>query len=82
MDNGWNDDEVRRFGKGLVNAALPSIALWAGIMLLFMWGIKVWADTPVVYKSWRSQECVRVDDPAKEHDCGNLPDKYDLVWVE
>lgn len=68
-----------KFWKGVAWGTPISLALWA---LLFFMLIKVWADTPIVYRSASSNECVRVDDPAKEHDCGNLPDKYELVWVK
>lgn len=61
---------------------LGTAALYALGFLGFLWAIKVWADMPIVYKSWETQQCVRVDDPAREHDCGNLPEKYDLVWVK
>lgn len=78
----WPDDETDRSGKGCVVAIGLSVAMWLAIGLLFLWAVKLWADTPIVYKSWSSQDCVEVDDPAGEASCTNLPDKYDLVWVE
>jgi hypothetical protein len=65
-----------------MKGCLPQAATGAAFALMFMLIIKIWADTPIVYKSWETQECVRVDDPAREHDCGNLPDKYEMVWVK
>lgn len=67
---------------GLRNGLLASAAIWGLIALLVFLAIKLWADTPIVYKSWKTQQCVRVVDPAEEHTCDNLPDKYELEWVE
>lgn len=39
-----------------------------------------WANTPVVYKSWSTQECVEVLSPREQDSCENLPEKYELVW--
>lgn len=69
----------RNFWKGVAWGTPISLALWMAFLFLL---VKLWADTPLVYKSASSGECVRVDDPAQEHDCGNLPDKYELVWVK
>lgn len=76
------DNEPLRVPTGIFNGLLASAVLWAVIALLFLFAIKTWADTPIVYKSAATNECVRVDDPAGEHECGNLPSKYDLQWVE
>jgi hypothetical protein len=65
-----------------MRARASTAALYLLGAAMFFWMIKIWADTPVVYKSWSTQECERVEDPAGEHDCGNLPEKYDLVWTE
>lgn len=80
MDN--FDDEPLRVPMGCRNGLLASMLLWALIALVFFFAIKTWADLPIVYKSATTNECVRVDDPAGEHECGNLPSKYDLQWVE
>lgn len=48
-----------------------------------------WMDQPAVYKSWSTQKCVKVDDPAQtvkgkpaRGTCANLPASYELVWVK
>lgn len=44
-------------------------------------------DRPAVHQSWSTKECVRVDDPAAEHEgrkpytCDRLPERYQRVWV-
>lgn len=44
-------------------------------------------DMPEVHQSYSTKECVRVDDPAAEHEgrkpytCDRLPEKYRHVWV-
>lgn len=76
------DNEPLRVPTGIFNGLLASAVLWAAIAALFFLAIKMWADTPIVYKSATTNECVQVDDPAGEHDCGNLPDKYELEWVQ
>lgn len=41
------------------------------------------ATLPTVYESWKTQHCVKVDDPlGGNYDCVNLPEKYNHVWVE
>lgn len=57
----------------LVGAALVAALIWS-----FWQAINL----PRVYKSWRTQQCVKVEDPEGRYDCGNLPAKYDMVWVE
>ncbi len=38
-------------------------------------------ETPLVYRSWSTKECVRVE-PASAGDCDNLPDRYRTIWVK
>ncbi len=79
---GPNLPDHERFAFGMFNGLMASIVLWVLIALLFGWVVKLWADLPIVYRSASTNECVAVDDPAGEHECGNLPDKYELRWVE
>lgn len=76
------NDEPLRVPTGIFNGLLASAVLWVLIAMVFLFAIKTWADMPIVYKSASTNECVEVDDPAGEHDCGNLPDKYELEWVQ
>lgn len=62
--------------------ALGSVLAVAAVVALFVWGFIRWADTPIVYKSWSTQKCIKVDDPAREYSCANLPDRYELVWTK
>ena len=64
-----------------MKAILSAVAV-AAIALLFAWCITVWADMPLVYKSWSTQECVKVEDPAGKYSCDNLPGRYELVWAK
>lgn len=61
---------------------LGSVLAVAVVVALFGWGFVRWAEMPLVYKSWSTQKCVKVDDPAQVHTCANLPDQYELVWVK
>lgn len=57
-------------------------ALWGTLAVLLVLAFDNAMSLPTVYKSWSTQECLRVDDPEGKHDCGNLPEQYDLVWME
>jgi hypothetical protein len=48
-----------------------------GIFFMFLTAI----NTPTVYKSWGTFECVKVR-PVKAGSCTQLPEKYSLVWVK
>ena len=37
-------------------------------------------DGPVVYRSWSTKECVKVE-PETAGTCDDLPDLYEIVWV-
>lgn len=51
-----------------------SVAVW--------WAVDHYFGLPVVYESYSSGECVKVEaEPADCYDCANLPDKYLHVWV-
>lgn len=48
-----------------------------------------WLDRPEVHKSWATQQCIDVKDPAAaaagrktEWSCDNLPPRYELIWVK
>jgi len=49
--------------------------------------VKRYLDAPVVFISWETKECVRVDDPAAKaqrrpaYTCSNLPETFESVWV-
>lgn len=36
---------------------------------------------PVVYESYSTGACVRVDDPAGEYSCEKMPPRYAHEWV-
>jgi len=48
--------------------------------------LHVWANTPVVYFSWSSGECVYIVDAQGEHGCNALESgvlvKYEREWVK
>lgn len=39
-------------------------------------------DTPIVYKSNSTGQCVAWEDKDGKHSCDTMPSTYDLVWVE
>ena len=51
----------------------------AGILAGLGW---VYLSTPVVEISYRTGECVRVWDLAREYDCRHMPRRYYRVWVK
>lgn len=57
--------------------------LWSAALLgFFMLLVYIWSNTPIVYRSAKTNECVRVWTPDGDGSCGDLPEKYELVWVE
>lgn len=41
-----------------------------------------WANTPVVYFSFPKNTCVEVISPNPDHNCENIPEKYQHEWVK
>lgn len=58
--------------------AVGGIAFWYGVVKLLIWAITL----PIVYESYSTRECVRVDDPEGVYSCENLPPKYNHEWTE
>lgn len=58
--------------------AVGAIAFWYGVVKLLVWAITL----PIVYESYSTRECVRVDDPEGVYSCENLPPKYNHEWTE
>lgn len=58
--------------------AVGAIAVWYGLFKLVVWAITL----PIVYESYSTGECVRVDDPEGVYSCENLPPKYNHEWTE
>lgn len=58
-----------------------------GLAALMLHQFAALLDRPEVHQSYWTKECVRVDDPAAEHEgrepytCDRLPEKYRRVWV-
>jgi hypothetical protein len=40
------------------------------------------ASLPVVYESYTTGHCVRVDDPTGVYNCENMPHKFHHVWTQ
>lgn len=51
----------------------------AGILAGLGW---VHLSTPVVEVSYTTGQCRAVYDPARRHDCANLPRRYYRVWTK
>lgn len=66
--------------KYKTKSRLTTVAVFAVIVIAFF-GVKRALDTPIVYKSASTNECVKVDSPKGDVTCEKLPDTYDLVWV-
>lgn len=48
-----------------------------------LWALWDYTGLPTVYKSYQTQECVRVEQmDGTPGDCSNLPDRYHHVWVQ
>ena len=66
---------MKNFLEGVVT--LIGLSLW----LLFLWFVcERFLDIPLVYKSWSTQECVKLE-PESAGTCEDLPDEYQIVWV-
>ena len=58
-----------------------ALMIGLGLFLLFIIVLVVRVlDLPIVYKSWSTQECVKVE-PESAGTCEDLPDEYLTVWV-
>ena len=66
---------MRRF---LESVAMP-IVVFLCLVALVAFVVRL-LDLPLVYRSWSTQECVRVE-PTSAGTCEDLPDKYQNVWV-
>lgn len=71
----------------MIRAAVAALVLLAVVAAAGAAFVQ-YLDRPVVYKSWSSQQCIKVEDPASEAkglkvdwSCANLPPSYELVWV-
>lgn len=49
------------------------------VVAILGYAFHTWVNMPVVYVSGDIKECVYVNSPYKEHNCDNLPEKYELV---
>lgn len=87
------DSSLKSIAFGAVRSRLMSLLdlgpLIAplGFTLLLLAGVAwtFWDYTglPTVYKSYQTQECVRVEQMGgTPGDCSNLPDRYHHVWVQ
>lgn len=73
----------REFEQAWDGVAVSAAALMVVVLVgLLLFALYTWAETPVVYTSAATNECVRVVDPAGRFSCDSLPIKYDHVWVE
>lgn len=68
---------MRYFANYVLTVAAVSAAL-VGLVAAIMWA----ANLPVVYESWKTGECVAVEDPAGTHSCDNPPAKFFHEWTE
>lgn len=61
-----------------VGMGIFGIAFWYGVFKLIVWAITL----PVVYESYSTGACVRVDDPEGVYSCENMPTKFYHEWAE
>lgn len=70
-------------------APWPVMALvWGGVLLatLAFWGMVAYGiyyavTLPIVYESYETGQCVRVDDVRGEYTCENMPRKFHHEWT-
>lgn len=65
--------------------SLPHVIGFIVVIILFgfvIFAFKHVLNLPTVYESYLSGYCVKVEDPASQYSCENLPTKYYHVWVE
>lgn len=60
------------------------VILGAAVIGMFVaaWMISQFAEVPIVYSSWKTGYCMRVESPNSNDNCENLPNKYQHAWVE
>ena len=68
----------RRGLKAVVVCAIVGAAIWA----LGLWALYRALTLPIVYESYSTGYCVRVDDVRGVYSCENMPRKYHHVWTE
>ena len=57
------------------------LLLFAASILFFL-TIEVYVlRLPLVYRSWSTKECVKVE-PESAGTCDDLPKRYEIVWVK
>ena len=74
-------------GTGKLLGAVPAAVWYVAGATLIGWmliaDIKSALDTPAVYRSWLTKECVRVENAdGTRGDCRALPRRYSNVWVD
>lgn len=63
--------------------ALLDISIAALLTVALVWAINTFLSLPDVYKSHRTNECVKVIyADGSSGFCDELPPRYNLIWVE
>ena len=65
--------------RNFLESVAISIVLFLCLLALVAAVVR-FLDLPLVYRSWSTQECVKVE-PERAGTCEDLPDEYQIVWV-
>ena len=57
-----------------------SVAFVLALLAFALWALYFAITLPIVYSSYESGYCVRVDDVRAVYTCENMPRKYHHVW--
>ena len=63
--------------KNLITEILFFVLFMSVFAIAMSWSL----DRPIVYRSWTTKECVRVDDPFDRYSCKDQPSSALTVWV-
>jgi len=59
----------------ITNCILTILGMLAGLLIIINW-----KSTPVVYFNYPNNYCVEVVSPNPDHNCENMPEKYQHEW--
>lgn len=66
-----------RFHCGQIFMMLAALATCIAVLFAVIKTLSL----PIVYESYSTGQCVRVDDPAGVYSCENMPTKFHHEWV-
>lgn len=67
--------------RGLVNGLIGGVLIWCVIGGV-LWALYNSVTLPIVYESYTTGNCVRVDDVRGVYTCENMPRKHHHQWLQ